>query len=74
MSGDIYSAAVDTDGTRSVCTASALYAITPNGMKSLIASHTTEKGFEDGEGTEARVCRPHSISVDGEVNVLVADT
>jgi len=65
---------VDTDGTQLVCTASALYAITPNGMKSLIAGHKTETGFEDGEGTEARVCRPYSLSVDGEGNVLVADT
>ena len=72
--GAIFSAAVGTDGTRFVCTASALYAFSPNGMKSLIAGHKTEKGFADGEGTDARFNVPCGIAVDGEGNVLVADT
>jgi len=41
--GTILSAAVGTDGTRFVCTALALYAFSPNGMKSLIAGHKTER-------------------------------
>jgi len=57
-----------------VCTASALYAFSPNGVKSLIAGHKTETGFADGEGTDARFNTPHGIAVDGEGNVLVADT
>ena len=52
--GRIFSTAVGTDGTRFVCTASALYAFSPNGMKSLIAGHKTKTGFADGEGTDAR--------------------
>jgi len=72
--GKIYSTAVDTDGTRVACTGSALYAFSPNGMTSLIAGRKTEMGFADGEGTEARFNFPSGITVDGEGNVLVADT
>jgi len=72
--GTILSVAVDTDGTRFVCTASALYAFSPNGMKSLIAGHKTETGFADGEGTDARFKAPCGIAVDGEGNVLMVDT
>jgi len=66
--------AVDTDGTRFVCTESALYAFSPNGTKALIAGHKTKRGFADGEGTDARFNAPRGIAMDGEVNLLVADT
>jgi len=71
---DIRSMAVDTDGMRFALTASALYAFSPNGTKALIAGHKTETGFEDGNGTDARFNTPYGIAVDGEGNVLVADT
>ena len=57
-----------------MCTASALYAISPSGVKSLIAGQKTETGFADGEGTDARFNIPFGVAVDGEGNVLVADT
>ena len=66
--------AVDTDGTRFVCTESALYAFSPNGTKALIAGHKTKRGFADGEGTDARFNAPRGIAMDGEGNLLVADT
>jgi len=72
--GEIFSLAVDTDGTRLVCTASALYVVSPSGRHSLLAGHKTETGFKDGQGMDARFYQPCGIVVDGEGNVLVADT
>ena len=72
--GEIFSLAVDSDGTRLVCTASALYVVSPSGRQSLLAGHKTETGFKDGQGMDARFYQPCGIVVDGEGNVLVADT
>ena len=61
------------DGTRFVFTRSALFAITKGGMQSLVAGHKTERGFKDGQDSEARFNCPHGITVDGDGNLLVSD-
>ena len=53
LGGDIFMPqigcqAVGTDGTRFVCTESALFALSKGGMQALIAGHKTETGFKDG--------------------------
>jgi len=72
--GTIISMAADSDGTRFVCTDSAIYAFSPNGMKLLIAGHKTERGFADGDSSAARFDHPCGITLDGKGNALVADT
>jgi DNA-binding beta-propeller fold protein YncE len=62
------------DGTRFVFTRSALFAITKGGMQSLVAGHKTERGFKDGQDSEARFNCPHGITVDGDGNLLVSDS
>jgi len=46
LGGSICCIAVADDGTRFVCTASALFAITKNGMQALVAGDKTTTGFE----------------------------
>eukprot|EP00277_Geminigera_cryophila_P001983 CAMPEP_0179412510 /NCGR_PEP_ID=MMETSP0799-20121207/4513_1 /TAXON_ID=46947 /ORGANISM="Geminigera cryophila, Strain CCMP2564" /LENGTH=232 /DNA_ID=CAMNT_0021184739 /DNA_START=119 /DNA_END=813 /DNA_ORIENTATION=- len=70
----ICSVAVTPDGTRVVCTATALYAITKSGMQALLAGHRTDTGFKDGQGGEARFNCLFGIAVDGDGNLLVCDT
>ena len=74
LGGVMCSIAVAPSGTRFVCTASALFAITKCGMQALLAGHRTERGFKDGQGGEARFDCPYGIAVDGDGNVLVSDT
>ena len=63
----IYCIAVDPDSTRFGRTKSALYAFSPNNMKSLINDHQTETGFADGEGNKAFFNCPQGITVDSEL-------
>jgi hypothetical protein len=49
--GAIQCVAVDADGTRYVCTASAIFA-SRNGSNTLVAGHMTQTGFKDGPGKE----------------------
>ena len=78
--GKINCMAVDSDGTLFVCTVSAIWAISQNqmggraGLRSLVAGHRTECGFKDGEDSEARFHGPQGIALDGDGNILVADT
>jgi len=69
--------AVGTDGTRVVCTGSALYTLSPSGLPTLLAGHQITTGFIDnalaGQGGAARFCSPSGIAVDGAGNVLVVD-
>jgi len=74
LGGEICCIAVIPDGTRVVCTCSALFAIAKGGRQKLIAGHRTKTGFKDGQGGEARFNCPHGITVDGDGNVLVCDT
>jgi len=66
--------AVDSDGTRFVCTTWALYALSPNGMELLITGHKTEVGFANVDEDKARFECPCGIALDGKGNALVADT
>ena len=49
--GAIQCVAVDADGTRYVCTASAIFA-SRNGSNTLVAGHMTQTGFKDGPDKE----------------------
>lgn len=66
--------AVSTDGTRFVCSGSAVYTFSSSGVPTLLAGHTMETGLRDGQGSAARFFFPQGIAVDGAGNVLVADT
>jgi len=66
--------AVTTNGTWLVCTATALYTVSPNGLLTLLAGHTSEAGFKDGQGSAARFDSPAAIVVDGAGTMLVADS
>ena len=70
--GTIISMAVDSDGTRFVCTTWALYALSPNGMELLITGHKTEVGFANVDEDKARFECPCGIALDGKGNALVA--
>jgi len=74
INSNICSMTVGTDGTRFVCTNSALIMISPTGRQALLAGHTTETGFLDGKGGNARFNSPHGIAVDCVGNVFMADT
>ena len=63
---------MDADGSRFVCTASALYMFSP--WQTLLAGHKSEEGFKDGDGPEARFNCPRGIALDLHGNVLLADT
>jgi len=63
----IYCIAVDPDSTRFGRTKSALYAFSPNNMKSLINDHQTETGFADGVGNKDLFNCPQGITVDSEL-------
>ena len=75
---DITCLAVGTDGTRVVCTGSALYTLSPSRLPTLLAGHQITTGFIDnaqaGQGGAARFCSSSGIAVDGAGNVLVVDT
>ena len=70
----VCSMAVGADGTRFVCTTSALFVFTKCGFQTTLAGHKTKKGFQDGDGTDARFNSPYGIAVDGDGNVFVADS
>jgi len=74
LGGVICCMAVAPDGTRVVCTKSAIFAIAKAGRQTLIAGHRTKTGFADGQDSEARFNCPNGITVDGDGNLLVADT
>jgi len=66
--------AVTTDGTRLVCTISAIYTLSPSGRLTLLAGHRTEPGFKNGQGGAARFTGLNGIAVDSAGNMLVSDT
>ena len=68
LGGDITCMAVGAEGTRFVCTESALFALSKCGMQALLAGHKTETGFEDGDGNNTRFNGPCGITVDGDGN------
>jgi len=70
----ICSLAVDADGTIFVATESALYAISPAGRVGLLAGSEHEKGFKDGQGSQARFNIPRDLAVASDGSLLVADT
>jgi len=39
-----------------------------------VAGRAGQSGFADGEGAAARFSSPHGVAVDGNINILVADT
>jgi DNA-binding beta-propeller fold protein YncE len=67
--------AVDEDGNVIVADTEnhSIRVITPQGLVSTLAG-TGEEGYEDGEGTWAEFCFPFGVAVDGDGNVIVADT
>jgi len=74
LSGSNCSMAMAPSGTRFVYTSLALSVISKCGMQALLTGHRTEKGFTDGQGSEARFNSPNSITVDCDGNALVSDT
>ena len=70
----ICSLAVDTDNTIFVGTESALYTISPAGRLALLAGSEHEKGFKDGQGSQARFHIPRDLAIEGDGSLLVADT
>ena len=70
----ICSLAVDSDGTIFVGTESALYTISPAGRLALLAGSEHEKGFRDGQGSQARFNIPRDLAVGNDGCLLVADT
>lgn len=70
----ICSLAVDSDGTVFVGTESALYAISAIGRLALLAGSEHEKGFRDGQGSNARFNIPRDLAVEADGSLLVADT
>jgi hypothetical protein len=70
----ICSLAVDSDGTVFVGTESALYTISLVGRLSLLAGSEHEKGFCDGQGSQARFNIPRDLAVESDGCLLVADT
>ena len=74
LGGSIGCMAVGADGTRFVCTKSALFALSKCGMQALLAGHRTKTGFKNGDGSVARFNSPNGITVDGDGNLLVSDT
>jgi len=72
--GFISALTVASDGTRVVCTQSGIYTLPPTGLPTLLAGHTTEAGFTDGQGGAARFHYLSGIAMDGDGNVIVADS
>jgi len=72
--GFISALTVASDGTRVVCTQSGIYTLPPTGLPTLLAGHITEAGFTDGQGGVARFHYPSGIAMDGDGNVIVADS
>ena len=70
----ICSLAVDSDGTIFVGTESALYTISPAGRLALLAGSEHEKGFRDGQGSQARFNIPRDLAVGNDGCLYVADT
>ena len=71
----ICSLAVDTDNTIFVGTESALYTISPAGGRlALLAGSENERGFKDGQGSQARFNIPRDLAIEGDGSLLVADT
>ena len=60
---EINCAAVASDGTKYICTESALYRTTPAGDVQLLGGHRTERGFVDGIGTAARLNDPNGMAL-----------
>ena len=50
------------NGTRFVFTDSALFMIDQDGLEELVAGHLTEKGFKDGDKTDARFRSPYGMT------------
>ena len=74
MVEQVCSLAVDKDGTMFVGTESAFYSMSPAGRLALIAGSEHEKGYRDGQGSEARFNIPRDLAVDRDGSLLVADT
>jgi len=47
---------------------------TAEGRVTTVAGRAGQEGFADGEGTVARFKSPQGVAVDGDNNILVADT
>jgi hypothetical protein len=62
------------DGTRFLCTGSAVWALSPAGRMAVVAGHESERGFEDGVGEDVRFNCPRGITVCPDGGVLLADT
>jgi hypothetical protein len=60
---EINCAAVASDGTKYICTESALFRTTPAGDVQLLGGHRTETGFVDGIGAAARLNDPNGIAL-----------
>lgn len=52
---------------------SCIYKITFQGEATIFAGSMREKGYKDGNGTEARFKRPRGLAIDKDGNVFVAD-
>ena len=72
--GEILCVAVASNGKRLVCTDSALYSLSASGLPTLVAGHSTELGFKDGQGSAARFNGLFGIAVDGTDIVFVCDS
>ena len=68
------SAVCPRDGTRFLCTGSAVWALLPAGRLAAVAGHESERGFEDGVGEDVRFNCPRGITVCPDGGVLLADT
>ena len=72
--GIVTCVAVASDGTRVVCTMSALYTLSSSGLPTLLAGHPTERGFKDGQDREVRFGCPCGIVVNDSGIMIVADS
>jgi sugar lactone lactonase YvrE len=71
---DVTCMTMDAHGYLCVCTKSVLFLISPTGWHVLLAGHKSETGFRNGNGADARFNNPRGIALDGDNNVLLADT